>query len=91
MIFNERSLVCMTVKLRFICREVVGNARSGDYTVADGSSVEKLMENAAAENGTFIDNYLDHVIYMVNSRPASRQTILNDGDSVTVLRKVHGG
>ena len=81
----------MTVTMRFVCREVVGEARTGAYVLKDGETVAQLMASAAAENGTFIENYSKHVIYLVNDRPATEQTALTDGDRVIVLRKVHGG
>jgi len=81
----------MTVNLRFVCREIVGEARTGAYPLEEGGTVARLMAAAAAENGTFIESYRAHVIYLVNDRPATEQTPLKDGDRVTVLRKVHGG
>ena len=49
------------------------------------------MAVAAAENGTFIENYADHVVYLVNNKPATPQMTLHEGDHVIVLRKAHGG
>ena len=46
---------------------------------------------AALKNGTFVENYPEHVIYLVNGKPATPQTLLHEGDSVLVLRKAHGG
>ena len=81
----------VTVIVRFVCREIVGDARSGAYTLMDGGIIAQLMDIAAKENGTFINNYEDYVLYMVNHRPATPRTTLHDGDSVMVLRKAHGG
>ena len=81
----------MTVIVRFVCQEVVGDARPGAYTLMDGGTIAQLMELAAKENGTFINNYEDYVIYSVNHRFATPQTTLQDGDNVPVLRKVFGG
>ena len=81
----------MTVTVRFVCQEVVGDARPGAYILMDGGTIAQLMELAAKENGTFINNYEDYVIYSVNHRFATPQTTLQDGDNVTVLRKVFGG
>ena len=81
----------MTVNIRFLCSEIVGNARKGAYDIAAPADVASLMTQAAAENGTFIDNYQDYVIYLVNGAPAKADAQLKDGDQVTVLRKVIGG
>ncbi len=81
----------MKVSVRFVCREIVGDARRGAYSLPEGSSAAQMMESAAAENGTFVENYPEHVIYLVNGKPATPQTVLCDGDSVLVLRKAHGG
>ena len=81
----------MNVNMRFVCREIVGEVRSGIYALEEGGTVAQLMAAAAAENGTFIENYADHVIYLVNNRPATGLTGLRDGDQVIVLRKIHGG
>ena len=81
----------MTVNMRFVCREIVGPARAGDYSLEDGETVGQLMAVAAAENGTFIENYADHVVYLVNNKPATAQLTLHEGDHVIVLRKAHGG
>ena len=81
----------MTVNMRFVCREVVGDARPGPYPLGEGETVAQLMASAASENGTFIENYGKHVIYLVNGRPAAEHTVLREGDQVIVLRKVYGG
>ena len=81
----------VTVNVRFLCREVVGDARPGSYSLEEGATVARLLASASAENGTFIENYARHLIYLVNDRPAGGDTVLREGDRVTVLRKVHGG
>ena len=81
----------MRVNIRFVCREIVGQARAGDYEMGEGETVAQLMAAAAEENGTFIENYGEHVIYLVNNRPATAETVLREGDQLIVLRKVHGG
>ena len=81
----------MKINVRFVCREIVGAARSGVYTLGEQGSVSELMAYAAVENGSFIPDYGRFVVYLVNDRPAAEQTALRDGDRVTVLRKAHGG
>ena len=81
----------MKVNIKFYCREVVGQAYSGEYEVEAGIDIAHLMEYAANKNGTFCDGYLEHMIFLLNSKPAKLDSVLNDGDTVTVLRKAYGG
>ena len=81
----------MTVTLRFISREITGEARNGAYTLPAGSDIAALMAQAAQENGGFIANYMDFLIFLVNQRPAVPQTVLAEGDQVTALRRALGG
>ncbi|MBO4678002.1 MAG: MoaD/ThiS family protein [Oscillospiraceae bacterium] len=81
----------MQINVRFVCREIVGAARSGVYTLGEQGTVSELMDSAAAENGSFIPDYARFVVYLVNDRPAAEQTMLKEGDRLTVLRKAHGG
>ena len=37
----------MTVNMRFVCREIVGEARTGAYLLEEGDTVAKLMASAA--------------------------------------------
>lgn len=81
----------MKITARFVCREVVGGARPGEYVLPEGSTAAAFLDAAAAENGTFIDGYAAHVVFLVNGRAAAGGTVLRDGDSVMVLRRAHGG
>ena len=81
----------MKINVRFVCAEIVGNARQGEYEVPEGAAVGQFMALAAAENGTFVENYLDHVIYLIGHKPARVESVLKEGDSLMVLRMVHGG
>ena len=81
----------MTVKLRFACNEVVGNARPGEYTAPEGADIAQLMDLAAEENGSFTENYMDYLIFLVNDRKVQPEYVLHDGDRLTVLRMTFGG
>ena len=81
----------MTVNVRFVCNEVVGDARPGAYTLPDGATIADLMKQAADENGSFVDGYMDHLIFLINSRPATAGDMLHDGDRLNVLRMIFGG
>ena len=81
----------MTVIVRFVCAEVVGSARAGEYTLNEGSTVARLMEQAAAENGSFVENYMDYLVFLINDKSAKPDAVLHDGDRLTVLRMAYGG
>ena len=81
----------MTVRVRFVCFEVVGNARAGEYVLDAGDTVARLMEKAAAENGTFVEIYMDYLVFLVNDKSAKPDAVLHDGDRLTVLRMAYGG
>lgn len=81
----------MKVSVRFICSEIVGNARNGEYELKEPATVGDLMKVAEEQNKTFRPDYEQHVIFMVNSRSATPQTVLAENDHVTVLRLVYGG
>ena len=81
----------MTVSVRFVCSEVVGNARAGAYTLDEGGTVANLMEKSAAENGGFVENYMDYLVFLINDKAAKSDAVLHDGDRLTVLRMAYGG
>ncbi len=81
----------MKVSVRFICSEIVGNARNGEYELPERGTVSDLMKIAEEQNKTFLPDYAQHVIFMVNSKRALPETVLSENDSVTVLRLVYGG
>ena len=81
----------MTVSVRFVCFEVVGSARAGEYRLDEGGTVAQLMEQAAAENGGFVENYMDYLVFLLNDKSAKADAVLHDGDRLTVLRMAYGG
>lgn len=80
----------MKVNIKFICREMVGEKPSGDYELPEGSSIADALERLNAQ-GTFVKDYLNFMIFMVNSKPAQSDRVLQDGDTLMVLRKIIGG
>ncbi len=83
--------MAINVNARFQCREVVGDARNGEYLLPDRCTVREFMEHAAEENGTFVDNYMDFVLFIVSGKIANADTVLEDSDSIKVLGMVYGG
>ncbi len=79
----------MKVNFRFLCKEITGNAANGDFELPDDCTVEKAFE--IINDGSFVENYLNFMLIMNNSKAAQPKDALADGDSVMVLRKVHGG
>ncbi len=79
----------MKVSFRFMCKEIVGDAENKAYDVPDGCTIEKALE--VINDGSFVDNYLNFMLIMKNSKAAKATDELVDGDNVMVLRKVHGG
>ena len=82
----------MNIDLKFICRDLVGDLRDGMYEVPDVSTVKDLIDSSCREVGRELsDSVKDHLIFLVNSKPAKWETALNDGDKVRVLYKIVGG
>lgn len=83
--------MAISVQARFLSKDVTGNARNGEYLVPDPCTVGEFMNIAAAENGSFVENYMDFVLFMVNGRSADADTVLHDSDQIKVLAFVYGG
>ena len=81
----------INVKARFSCPEATGDARNGEYRLPDNCTVKEFMELAAAENGTFAENYMEFVLFVVNGKTAQPDTVLNDSDTIRILGMVYGG
>ena len=69
---------------------MVGEKPSGDYELPEGSSIADALERLNAQ-GTFVKDYLNFMIFMVNSKPAQSDRVLRDGDTLMVLRRMIGG
>lgn len=80
----------MKVTIKFICREMVGDKPGGDYELPEGCSIAEALERLNTE-GTFVKDYLNFMIFMVNSKPAQSDRVLCDGDTLMVLRRIIGG
>ncbi len=79
----------MKVNFRFMCKEITGNAENKAFDLPDGCTIEKAFE--IINDGSFVENYLNFMLIMKNSKAAKPGDLLSDGDNVMVLRKVHGG
>ena len=82
----------MNIDLKFICRDLVGNLRDGIYEVPDAVTVKDLVDVSCNEaDRELSESVKDHLIFLVNSKPAKWETTLTDGDKVRVLYKIVGG
>lgn len=82
----------MTVEIRYSVRDLVGDMRDGAYALSDGTTIDGLIEASQKEVGMVLDeNIRKSFIFLVNSKPATWETALKDGDKVRVLYKILGG
>ncbi|MBR6259597.1 MAG: MoaD/ThiS family protein [Oscillospiraceae bacterium] len=81
----------MKINVHFYCSRIVGKAREGEYEVPEGADIAAVMQAAADENGTFIEDYMKYLTFVRNSKAAPADTVLSDGDRLTVLMQAYGG
>ncbi len=82
----------MKVEIKFSVRDLVGDMRNGTYEVPEGATVEALLKAAQEEVGmTLAEGITNCFVFLVNNRPASWETVLQEGDFVRVLYKILGG
>lgn len=82
----------MKVEIKFSVRDLVGDMRDGFYELPAGLTVDGLMDVAQKEVGkTLSEDIKKSFVFLINSRPATCETVLNDGDKVRVLYKILGG
>ena len=82
----------MRIEARFVCSEIIGPLRNGDYELPEGAAISDLINLSRSECAEQVpDNRLDYLIFMLNGKPAKLDTCLADGDKVLVLRKIVGG
>lgn len=85
-------IIIMNVTVKFSVRELLGELRDGVYTLPEGAAITNLIEASAQEaHRELAEEVKRSIIFLVNNRPASWETPLNDGDSVRVLYKIIGG
>jgi len=82
----------MKAEIKFSVRDLVGDMRDGIYEIPDGSTVVGLMDAAQKEAGRILSEEVKKsFVFLVNSRPAQWETVLNDSDKIRVLYKILGG
>jgi sulfur carrier protein ThiS len=82
----------MKVTVKYSVRDLVGDMRDGEYDVPAGTTVEGLIEVSRLEVGKILsEDVKKSFIFLVNSKPATWETVLADGDKLRVLYKILGG
>ena len=82
----------MKVEIKFSVRDLIGDMRNGFYEVPEGTTVTMLLEASQKEVGmTLVEGVKKSFVFLVNSRPASWETVLQEGDQLRVLYKILGG
>ncbi len=82
----------MRVSVKYGVRDIIEGLRDGVLELNNGATAEDLLEKSAREAGIRLgDAEKNSVVFLVNGRPAGRDTVLSEGDSVRVLYKIIGG
>lgn len=81
----------MVVTARFMCPELVGALKSGPYDVPEGSCPAEVLAHVRRQAGLGEKNLIENMMFLRNGRPATADTVLQDGDQVFFLRKLYGG
>lgn len=83
----------MTIELKTVCPEILGQLSAGKYEVTPGCSAKEALLCCIAKAGIEdIDPlHLPRLVYMRNGKHISPETILSDNDFLMVLRPVYGG
>lgn len=70
---------------------IVGDLRSGEYEMPEGSTLNDLLDAAEAESGRKIEvlNWKeDGLFYSCNKKYADTKTVLQEGDMVKAMMKL---
>lgn len=82
----------MTVTIKYSVRDLVGDMRDGAYEMPEGVTIDNLITASEMEVGKILsEDVRKSFIFLVNSKPATWETVLHDGDMVRVLYKILGG
>ena len=82
----------MQVEAKFICPEIVGPLRDGNYEIPEGASISELLEISRAECPDSIPGDVEAVLmFLKNGKQAQLDTKLSEGDRIHYLRRIFGG
>ena len=77
----------MTVSLKLLCPETVGELPDGNYTVPEGSTAAEALACCAALPRERVEG----LMFLCNGKHVQPDALLSDGDSLMVLRPLRGG
>ncbi len=82
----------MQIEVKFLCKEIVGDLKSGSYTIPENATIKDLFEICQKENQLKVnEKYLNLLVFLADGKPATWSTCLNNINKVYVLRSVVGG
>ena len=77
----------MTITLKLLCRETVGELPDGDYEVPEGATASEALACCAGLPRVPAGS----VMFMRNGKHVQPDAPLSDGDTLLVLRPLRGG
>jgi len=82
----------MKVQVILNCRDLTGDLREGFYDLPEGTTAKGVLEAAFQEAGKKLtESIYNSLVFMVNGRAATGDTVLQDGDKMRVLFRILGG
>ena len=83
----------MTITLKTVCPEIIGRIPNGEYTVADGATALSALCSCLESQGMPVpeEDKLAKLFYVINNHHEKKDTLLQEGDKLMVLRPVIGG
>ena len=83
----------MTIRLKTVCPERIGELADGAYEVPDGSTAAQALRACMRAGGMepLDPEQEPQLLFMCNSRHIRPETPLQDGDRLMILRPLTGG
>lgn len=82
----------MQIKVIFLCQEIVGELKSGTYTIPDEATIRDLFEVCQKENNIAVNpENFDLLVFLADGKTANWHTKLNGVKKIYVLREIIGG
>ena len=82
----------MKISIRFLCVDVPPDKSRGELELPDGASIGAALERCVMEYGLEISaDELKKSMFLINKSAVAADSVLNDGDLLTVMRTLAGG
>ncbi len=83
----------MTIRLKTVCPEQIGELPDGTYEVPEGCSAAEALQVCMAARGlvTLSPDREAQLIFMRNNKHIQPETPLSESDRLMVLRPLFGG